>query len=276
MTALLALSFDNLGEAAEIELGAIEPDAPEVGSHRTATETVPRILELLDARGVSATFFVEGLNAELYPELLRRIDAEGHEVALHAWRHEEWSRLSAAEQAENLARGVAALERLGLGVAGMRPPGGGLGEGGPRVLREAGLRYGSPAGSGAGVEDGLALLPFRWRHVDASCLLPPLFAVREEISGSPEPIEPGDFVRHLEREVETLGERGGCAVLVLHPVTLDWLGEQRLEAILALVAEASRGAAIEVAPLRELADRVLAEPDRFGGAELDTASWATG
>jgi peptidoglycan/xylan/chitin deacetylase (PgdA/CDA1 family) len=273
MTALLALSFDNLGEAAEIELGAIAPDAPEVGSHPTATESVPQILELLEARGLPATFFVEGLNAELYPELLRRIDTEGHEVAFHAWRHEEWSRLSATEQAENLARGVAAFERLGLKVAGMRPPGGGLGEGGTEVLRKAGLRYCSPAGSGAGVENGVALLPFRWRHVDASCLLPPLFAVREQISGSPEPIEPADFVRHLEREIAGLAETDGLAVLVLHPVTLGWLGQERLGEILDLVA-ASRSDAIEVAPMRAIAAQVLADPDRFGGAELDSMSWA--
>ncbi|HEY5976882.1 MAG TPA: polysaccharide deacetylase family protein [Solirubrobacterales bacterium] len=274
--ATLALSFDNLGEAAEIELGAIAPDAPEVGAHRTATETVPRLLERLEAHSLAATFFVEGLNAELYPELLRRIDAEGHEVGFHAWRHEEWSRLRATEQAENLARGIGAFERLGIELAGMRPPGGGLGEGGTGTLREAGLSYCSPAGSGAGVEDGVVLLPFRWRHVDASCLLPPLFAIREEISGSPEQIEPGAFVHHLEREVASLTERGGFAVLVLHPVTFDWLGQERLEEILDLVAEASRGNAIEVATMREIAARVLADPDRFGGAELDTTSWAKG
>jgi peptidoglycan/xylan/chitin deacetylase (PgdA/CDA1 family) len=276
MTAALALSFDNLGEAAAIELGAIAPDAPEVGSDPTAIELVPRLLEDLAKRELAATFFVEGLNAELYPELLRRIDAEGHEVGFHAWRHEEWSGLTAARQADNLARGVAAFEQLGLEVTGMRPPGGGLGEGGVEVLGGAGLSYCSPAGKGAGVVDGVALLPFDWRHVDASCLLPPLAAVREEISGSPDPIAPADFVGHIDREIARLSAQGAFAVLVLHPVTFGWLGQQSLEAILDLVACASADGEVEVAPMRELAAQLPADPGRFGDAELDTTSWATG
>ena len=91
--ATLSLSFDNLGEAAELELGAIEPGAPP-GNHFTATETLPALLDRLDERGIAATFFVEGINAEIYPELLREIAARGHELALHAWRHEQWGELS--------------------------------------------------------------------------------------------------------------------------------------------------------------------------------------
>src|SRR6185437_11906804 len=125
-------------------------------------------------------FFVEGINAELYPDALKEIAARGHEVAYHTWRHEQWGDLSAEEQAANLARGIEAFGELGLEVGGMRPPGGQLGPGGLGVLREAGLRYSSPEGEAAGAEDGVALLPFRWRHVDASCVLPPLSAGREE------------------------------------------------------------------------------------------------
>src|SRR6185503_1523666 len=80
----LSLSFDNLGEAAEIGAGAVAPEAPGVGSHPTATTVLPGLLDRLGTRGLRATFFVEGLNAKLYPDLLREIDARGHEVAYHA------------------------------------------------------------------------------------------------------------------------------------------------------------------------------------------------
>ena len=52
-----------------------------LGRHPTALKVVPGLLDRLNAHGIAATFFVEGLNAELYPDLLREIDARGHEVA---------------------------------------------------------------------------------------------------------------------------------------------------------------------------------------------------
>jgi peptidoglycan/xylan/chitin deacetylase (PgdA/CDA1 family) len=253
--AALSLSFDNLGEAAEIELGALPAGAP-LGGHPSATRAVPAILEALASHGLAATFFVEGLNAEAYPELLGVIDAAGHEVAYHAWRHEQWGKLPAKAQEENLARGISALAGLGLEVAGFRPPGGDLGPGGTRVLREAGLRYCSPAGSGVGAEgEGLALLPFEWRHVDASCVLPDLGPPRE----------PGQFVADLEADLERLGGDGGHLALVLHPFMLDWLGEDRLAALFARLAEAARLGELWTAPCRAVAERVLADPEAFAG-----------
>ncbi|MFP5388154.1 MAG: polysaccharide deacetylase family protein, partial [Thermoleophilia bacterium] len=235
---VLSLTFDNLGEAAELEMGALPVETP-LGGHETAVAVVPRLLGQLEERKISATFFVEGLNAEIYPGLLREIDGRGHEVAFHAWRHERWAELSAAEQAANLERGLAAFGRLDLEISGLRPPGGQLGAGGIRVLREAGLRYCSPAGAGIGLEDGVALLPFEWRHVDASCVLPPLGTAREQIGGSTDPIEPIRFVAWLEAEIDRLARDGGYTAVVLHPFMLDWLGEEPLAALLDRVAAAA-------------------------------------
>jgi peptidoglycan/xylan/chitin deacetylase (PgdA/CDA1 family) len=270
---ILSLTFDNLGEAAELEMGALAAEAP-LGRHETALEVVPRLLGQLDERGIAATFFVEGLNAELYPDLLREIDGCGHEVAYHAWRHEQWADLTADEQAANLDRGITAFGRLGLELAGLRPPGGQLGAGGTRVLREAGLRYCSPAGAGAGIEDGVALLPFEWRHLDASCVLPPLAAAREQINGSGDPIEPASFVAWLEAEIGRLTEAGGYMAIVLHPFMLGWLGDENLAALLNRVATAAAGDDVWVARCAEVAEYVGADSERFGnGAVLDSSSW---
>jgi peptidoglycan/xylan/chitin deacetylase (PgdA/CDA1 family) len=270
---VLSLTFDNLGEAAELELGALPAGAP-LGHHETALEVLPHLLGQLEDRGLAATFFVEGLNAEIYPDLLREIDHRGHEVAFHAWRHEQWGELSAAEQAANLERGLAAFRRLGLEVFGLRPPGGQLGKGGTGVLRDAGLRYCSPAGAGAGFEDGVTLLPFEWRHVDASCVLPPLGSAREQISGSRDPIEAARFGAWLEEEIDRLARDGGYMSVVLHPFMLGWLGAEPLAALLDRVAAAAASDEVWVATCAEVADSVAAHPNRFGnGAVLDTASW---
>ncbi len=250
----LSLSFDNLG----------------VDEGSSAAQALPDLLKRLGEQELAATFFVEGVNAELDPGALREIGAAGHEVAYHAWRHETWGELTAAEQAENLARGIQALAALGVEPAGLRPPGGQLGPDGLEVLREAGLRYCSPAGEGAGVESDVALLPFQWRHVDASCVLPPLGAVRKQMTGSPEPIDPEAFLAYCNREIERLEEEGGFIALVLHLPLIDWLGEDNLAALLAKIASAG----IWAARCDEIADHVLARPGAFEDkTTLDSTSW---
>ncbi len=234
---------------------------------------LPALLDRLAERELGATFFVEGINAEIYPALLGEIAARGHELGLHAWRHERWDQLSAIEQAENLARCLSACERLGLGAVGLRPPGGQLGAGGLDVLHEAGLRYCSPAGAGASAAGGVALLPFQWRHLDASCVLPPLARVREQITGSPDPVEPATFVASLAREIEAAGD-GDYLTIVLHPFMLDWLGAENLATLLDRVAAAAADG-VWVAPCAAVAAHVLAAPERFrNGTELDASSWA--
>ena len=91
------LSFDNLGEVTALARDEWPAGAP-VGEHWSVTEALPRLLALLDEVDLKATFFVEGLNAELYPDALRKLDTAGHEVAFHGWRHEPWGGLEPAQE----------------------------------------------------------------------------------------------------------------------------------------------------------------------------------
>ena len=48
---------------------------------------VDRLLQVFGDGGVKATFFTLGWIAERYPALIRRVVAEGHELASHGWDH---------------------------------------------------------------------------------------------------------------------------------------------------------------------------------------------
>ena len=50
------------------------------GPHPVLT---PQLLDILKARGIRATFFLIGQNAAEYPDIVRRIGAEGHEIGNH-------------------------------------------------------------------------------------------------------------------------------------------------------------------------------------------------
>ena len=52
----------------------------------SATDT-PRVLDLLGQHGAQATFFTLAQNVRRHPELIRRMVAEGHEVAIHGELH---------------------------------------------------------------------------------------------------------------------------------------------------------------------------------------------
>ncbi|MFT8317769.1 MAG: polysaccharide deacetylase family protein [Sporolactobacillus sp.] len=47
----------------------------------------PQVLDLLNRYHISATFFVVGVRARKYPELLRRMKREGHLIAIHHYNH---------------------------------------------------------------------------------------------------------------------------------------------------------------------------------------------
>ena len=103
-------------------------------------EGTPAVLEALAAAGARATFFVIGEQVQRRPELVRRILAEGHAVALHGYRHRLQLRLTPAAVSDDIRRGAAVLQDAGgLAPAWHRPPFGIYSPAGLRAVREAGL-----------------------------------------------------------------------------------------------------------------------------------------
>ena len=52
------------------------------------------LLDGLKARGVKATFFMQGCNAERYPDIVRRVWAEGHQLCSHTYDHKSLTSLN--------------------------------------------------------------------------------------------------------------------------------------------------------------------------------------
>lgn len=86
-------------------------------------ELTPRLLEILDERGVKATFYLVGENARRHPEVVAQIDAGGHELGNHTWSH----RFLTTQTARSIRRELrttddAISEVLGRSPATLRPP----------------------------------------------------------------------------------------------------------------------------------------------------------
>ncbi len=277
--AAVSVTFDNLGEAAQLELGMWPEDVPQ-GSHFTVVEVLPRLLELLASRRVQATFFVEGVNAEMYPDALHALADAGHEVAVHAWRHEEWAALDGDSERRLLARATDALRSIDLEPRGFRPPGGGVTARTLALLGEHGYRHVSPAGEREGLVDGLAVLPFRWPLVDAYAYLPQFAVLRERYGDGHDPHGPGPM---RDRMVDALCRHadghGGHLALLFHPLSAAFTGEEGWTALEEVLGETMRLAAegtVACVRMDDAAACMLERPADFEHPpQLDAATWMT-
>ncbi len=82
-----------------------------------------RVLDLFAAHGLRATFFVLGWVAERHPALVRRIVAEGHELASHGYDHTRVHQFTPGQFREDVMRTRGILEDIGgVTVRGYRAP----------------------------------------------------------------------------------------------------------------------------------------------------------
>ena len=99
-----------------------------------------RLLDLMAQRGVVGTFFVVGRNVRAHPQLVRRMVAEGHEVASHTDTHPSLTKISEASVVGELERTEKAIVAAAqIKPTLLRPPYGATNE---RVRRLAFSRFG--------------------------------------------------------------------------------------------------------------------------------------
>jgi len=99
-----------------------------------------QILDLLGERNVKATFFVCGQNVKLYPELARRIVAEGHSIGNHTYSHPFLYLLGPRAMSGEIDRTQSIIEEAtGVRPKLFRPPYGIRWFGLSRILGERGL-----------------------------------------------------------------------------------------------------------------------------------------
>lgn len=118
---LVCLTFDFDALSLWIARGMISPTPISQGEFGVVG--AERILALLAAHNIAATWCIPGHTIETYPALCERIYAAGHEIAHHGYAHEAPVGLSREQEEAVLARGNEAIRRLtGATAAGYRSP----------------------------------------------------------------------------------------------------------------------------------------------------------
>jgi peptidoglycan-N-acetylglucosamine deacetylase len=104
-------------------------------------EVTPRILKILKAHDVQATFFMLGSQAEKYPSLAKRVAEAGHEIGNHTDHHQDLTKIGRNQVAQEIQISSRKIEEAtGQIPSSLRPPYGAINH---EVVEVAG-DYGSP------------------------------------------------------------------------------------------------------------------------------------
>lgn len=218
---------------------------------------VPRILDVLGAANVPATFFIPGISAQIDPTEAPRIRDAGHEIGLHGWMHENNSLLDARTERELTLRSRDLVEKqLGEAPVGFRSPSWDLSPHTIPIVAELGLEYDSSMMADDscyelvvnGEPTGVVEVPVDWVRDDAAYLM------FNRAPAARAWLSPDDVFGIFRRELEAAWEEGGLFQLVLHPFVIGYRSRLWM--------------------LRELIELAQHKGDVWFGTHVDVARWA--
>lgn len=226
-TALVGIDFEDWHALTAERFGGAGGDRSPALERQT-----DRLLDLLEAVGATATFFVLGATGQHHPHLLAEILARGHELASHGFDHRPLAAHTPASLARDLARSRALLLDLcGVVALGYRAPCFSLGaeqRWALAVIRDAGFTYDSslydtPLVRGRLRPQAAAPFPHELPGGDRLWEVPPTVArlgpLRLPVAGSTYwRVLPAGAVQALVRRE---GRRSGRAALYFHPYDFD-------------------------------------------------------
>jgi peptidoglycan/xylan/chitin deacetylase (PgdA/CDA1 family) len=210
------LSFDVDNETVALRFG--EPTVGSLASAQYgARQGLGRIVRLLDAQKIPASFFIPSVSLALTPDMADTIKKSGrHEFGVHGWIHELNATLPDSAERALLSKAVAELTQLtGTKPTGYRAPSWNFSPNTLSILRDMGFRYESSLMADDrpyellqnGARTGIVELPVEWILDDA-----PLFDPRGQSY-----MNPRDVARVWMDEFDKAYAERSLFVLTLHP-----------------------------------------------------------
>lgn len=213
----VALSFDVDNATMALSQGNLDYEVLSRGEYG-AVDGLPRILRLLDAHKVPASFFIPAVSALLHPQMVPDILARDmHEIGIHGWIHERLPVLNDEKEEQRLlTQSIETLTKLmGKRPVGYRAPSWKFSKYTLKQVVDAGFLYDSSlmASDDAyevhldGKPTGLVELPIE-RIVDDA----PYFGAADGSMPSPEHV-----LEVFQSEFDVAYQEGGLYVLTMHP-----------------------------------------------------------
>jgi peptidoglycan/xylan/chitin deacetylase (PgdA/CDA1 family) len=181
---------------------------------------VPRIRALLQREQIAVSFFYPAVSALLYPDEVRAVAADGHEIGLHSWIHERNTLLPYRVERDLSYRAAEVLARLsGRDPVGMRTASWDFSANTLDIIREMHLLYDSSLMAdddpyeleSNGEPTGIVELPPEWIRDDA------VYFNMERFSGLRPYTPPAAVAAIFQAEFDAAWTERGLFLLTLHP-----------------------------------------------------------
>ncbi len=212
-----------------------------------------RIVDLLDAHDIPATFFGPAVSFSLAPQMIEMIQASRqHEIGVHGWIHERNANLQRADEERLLRKAVERMTKLiGKRPVGYRAPSWNFSDNTLSLLMEMGFLYDSSLMAddrpyeivANGEPTGLVELPVQWILDDAPLMNP----LGDRYAN------PRDVLEVYKDEFDVAYDEGTTFVLTMHP---HYIGHRS-----------------RIIVLRELINHINSRPDVWYGTHEEAVRW---
>jgi peptidoglycan-N-acetylglucosamine deacetylase len=213
-----------------------------------------RVANLFSEHGIRGSFYVPGVVAETYPELLPFLVQQGHEIAHHGYYHERIEAIPVAQAEEWLAHAQELFRaQTGLTGLGHRAPSWEMTADFLQALQRRGVPYDS---SLMGFDHpyeigGMVEVPVQWMVDDAL-----YFRYTNSARDKTHPANPVAVLESWIEEFEGVRETGGLFMVTIH----DWIS--------------GRGQRLRL--VRKLIEHIQQVPDVWWARADEVAAWHAG
>jgi peptidoglycan/xylan/chitin deacetylase (PgdA/CDA1 family) len=215
----VAISFDADHETIPLRDNDQSPMRISQGQYGNRQAT-PRIRRLLERESVPATFFYPAVSALIYPDEVRAVAGDGHEIGIHSWIHESNTTLPRDAERDLTLRARDVLRKVsGTDPVGIRTASWDFSVNTLDIIREMNLLYDSSLMADddpyeledQGEPTGIVELPPEWIRDDAVYF--PMLR-----TSTLRPYTPPSAVEEIfTAEFDGAWDEGGLFLLTMHP-----------------------------------------------------------
>ena len=159
---------------------------------------------------------VASKNVELTREILR----SGNEVAVHGFKHVNYSYITERQQDDDIRRALGAYKALGIEVYGFRAPYNVYTEASPKLVEKHGFLWDIGIGFNPKYREGNSLFRVQIADHESSFVCIPLNRLSDDYMIDIQGLSSSQMEKKLKHAIKGASEKGGIIMFDLHPIRM--------------------------------------------------------